>query len=90
MSSEQSQHSPMTEFEVRAGLKRVGVTQKQIAAELETTQSLVSLVVSGRGWEGSTGRRIMERVAQALSVPVHIAFPHAERRQRPFPTEAAA
>jgi transcriptional regulator with XRE-family HTH domain len=92
MSSEQSpsRHTPMNEWEVRAALKLAGLTQKQVAKDLETTQSYVADVIKGRKWQGSVGRQIMEYVAQAIGVPVEVAFPHSERRKRPFPDGIAA
>jgi transcriptional regulator with XRE-family HTH domain len=80
----------MTEFEIRAELKRRKITQKHIAAELDVTQHMVSYVIAGQNWEGPKGRQIMEHIAGLLGVPVEVAFPHSERRKRPFPTEAAA
>jgi transcriptional regulator with XRE-family HTH domain len=92
MSSEQSpsEHPPMNEWEIRAAIKLAGYTQKQIAEDTETTQSVVSMVIRGRQWERPSGRRIMERIAEIIGVPVHIVFPHSERRKRPFPNERAA
>jgi transcriptional regulator with XRE-family HTH domain len=78
----------MNEFEIRAALKRLGITQKHIAAELDVTQGMVSYVISGHSWQGPNGQRIMEYIARGLGVPIEVAFPHS--KASPFPTEAAA
>jgi transcriptional regulator with XRE-family HTH domain len=80
---------PLSEYEVRALLKRLGITQKHIAAELDVTQGMVSYVISGHSRKGPNGQRIMRYIARGLGLPVRVVFPNISPA-RPFPARLAA
>ena len=72
-----SEHTPMSEFERRYAVKRLGITQAQIAEATGFTQGHISQVISGRyrTWP------VMTYIAEMLNLPLEIVFPGAERRK---------
>lgn len=74
MSSEQI---PLNEFTRRYALKRLGVTQAQIAEATGFTQGHVSQVIAGRyrTWA------VLTYISEILGLPLETVFPGAERRR---------
>ena len=61
----------MTPREIRAELILRGINQRQIAAQLGVSESIISHVISGR----RRSDRIRRAIARALGKPVHRVFP---------------
>lgn len=61
----------MSPREIRAALIMKGVSQRQIADELNVTQACVSMVISGKRRTPA----VRKRIAQALGLPTRTVFP---------------
>ena len=72
-----SERTPMSEYERRYAIKRLGLTQAQIAEATGFTQGHISAVIAGRyrSWD------VMTYLADKLGLPLETVFPGAERRR---------
>lgn len=67
-------------------LKSANIYQSDVARATDTSQALVSRVLSGQRWMGEDARRVMDFIAFSLNTDVASLFPESTRQkgwQRP-------